>query len=125
MSEHRHGGLVCEGSGQEAKTCNAWLDTKNNLLTCEAESKDKSLAMRASAIASAIEIEALEQTLKKKEEKIIVLEVLRLRLIMPFNNITLLFKIYRMHAIYCKNVNRRLNKVMQLTLNIKFLLGRV
>ena len=105
MNEHRHGGLACDGSGQETKTCNVWLQTKNSLLTCEADSKAKS-------VESAVEIAALQQTLQKREEKIIILEVLRLRLIIVFKNITTSFKIYRMHAIYSKNVNRRLNKVM-------------
>ena len=78
MNEHRHGGLACDGSGQETKTCNVWLQTKNSLLTCEADSKAKS-------VESAVEIAALQQTLQKREEKIIVLEVLRLRLIILFN----------------------------------------
>ena len=78
MYEHKHGGLACEGSGQENKTCNAWLDTKNDLLICEAVSKKKS-------VESAVEIAALQQTLQKREEKIIVLEVLMLRLIILFN----------------------------------------
>ena len=33
--EHRHGGQPCDGSGQESKSCNAWVDTKSDLLTCE------------------------------------------------------------------------------------------
>ena len=55
-----------------------WLQTKNSLLTCEADSKAKS-------VESAVEIAALQQTLQKREEKIIVLEVLMLRLIILFN----------------------------------------
>ena len=89
MDEHRHGGLACEGSGQESKTCNAWLETKNDLLTCEAESEKKSKA-------SAIEMDTLQQTLTKREEQIISLEVLRLKLIMQFNIIIILYNIYRM-----------------------------
>ena len=89
MNEHRHGGLACEGSGQESKTCNAWLETKNDLLTCEAENEEKSKA-------NAIDMETLQQTLKRREEQIINLEVLlRLKLTMLFNIITILY-IYRM-----------------------------
>ena len=40
MYEHRHGGLPCEGSGQETEECNAWLDTKSDLLACQTKSEN-------------------------------------------------------------------------------------
>ena len=40
MYEHRHGGLPCEGSGHETEECNAWLDTKTDLLACQAKSEN-------------------------------------------------------------------------------------
>ena len=40
MYEHRHGGLPCEGSGQETEECNAWLDTKSDLIVCQAKSEN-------------------------------------------------------------------------------------
>ena len=40
MYEHRHGGLPCEGSGHETEECNAWLDTKTDLLACQAKNEN-------------------------------------------------------------------------------------
>ena len=43
MYEHRYGGQPCEGSGQESKLCNAWVDAKSDLLTCKAKFEEMEL----------------------------------------------------------------------------------
>ena len=67
MYEHRHGGQPCEGSGQESKSCNAWLDAESDVLTCKANFENCTK-----------EMELLNQTqsqeLSKQEDKITEME---------------------------------------------------
>ena len=67
MYEHRHGGQPCEGSGQESKSCNAWVDAESDLLTCKANFENCTK-----------EMELLNQTqsqeFSKQEDKIAEME---------------------------------------------------
>ena len=66
--EHRNGGQPCEGSGQESKSCNSWVDTTNDLLTCEAKFENCTNEMEDKISEMETEIAELKQQLNNTEQ---------------------------------------------------------
>ena len=72
MYEHRHGGLSCEGSAHETEECNAWMDTKSDLLACQAKSENSTTELarlKKSLARMQNQITELQQMLGEKTEQ--------------------------------------------------------